>query len=117
MTMRRLGDIVLSLVLLALCLPVLVVAAFAVWLDQSGSPLLRQERLTRDGRKVSVFRLRTTLATVFGPRPTPLGKFLRRWNVHEIPQLLNVLNGELSLIGGAAVDGPVLKKVFALRDP
>jgi len=114
MTLRRLGDIVLSLVLLV----VLVLSVLAVWLDQTAVPFFRADRLMRDGRKVSVLRIRTTRSTRFGPRPTPLGAFLHHWHVDEVPQLLNVLTGELSLVGhGAEIDARGLKKVFALRDP
>ena len=118
MTVRRLSDIVLSLVLLFVCLPAFVLAGAAVWLD-IGAPLVRQERITRDGRRIWAFRLRTTRPTHFGPRGTPLGEFLSRLHLDEIPQLLNVLNGDLSLVGRepAFIDGIGRKKVFALREP
>jgi len=117
MTVRRLSDIVLSLALLLVCLPTLVLAAFAVWLDQKVFPFCREERLTRTGRRIRVFRLRTTRPTRFGSRRTPLGEFLERLHLDEIPQLLNVLTGEMSLAGEAvSIDALDLKKVFALRD-
>jgi len=118
MTVRRLGDIVLSLVLLLACLPVLILAGLAVGLEQTAAPLFREVRLTRRGGTVSVFRFRTTRPTRFGPRTTRVGVFLRRWHLDEVPQLVNVLTGELSLVGGGTrIDASELKKVFALRDP
>ena len=119
MTVRRLSDIVLSLILLFICLPTFALAGLAVWLEQAGAPFFRQERVTRDGRKVMVYRLRTTRSTHFGPRATPLGEFLHRLHLDEIPQLFNVLNGDLSLVGGgpAFIDDAGRKKVFALRQP
>ena len=118
MTVRRLSDIVLSLVLLFVCLPAFALAGAAIWLD-AGAPLFRQERITRDGRRIWAFRLRTTRPTHFGPRATTLGEFLSRLHLDEIPQLLNVLNGDLSLVGRepAFIDGIGRKKVFALREP
>jgi len=118
MTVRRASDIVLSLVLLLVCLPTIALTAFAVWLDQRTFPLCREERLTRSGQVVSVFRLRTARATHFGARRTPLGEFLQRWHLDEIPQLFNVLTGELSLVGEAGlIEALDRKKVLALRDP
>jgi lipopolysaccharide/colanic/teichoic acid biosynthesis glycosyltransferase len=118
MTIRRLSDIVLSLVLLFVCLPAFALAGAAVWLD-IGAPLVRQERITRDGRRIWAFRLRTTRPTHFGSRATTLGEFLSRLHLDEIPQLLNVLNGDLSLVGRepAFIDWIGRKKVFALREP
>ena len=118
MTVRRLSDIVFSLVLLFVCLPAFALAGAAIWLD-AGAPLFRQERITRDGRRIRVFRLRTTRPTLFGPRRTPVGEFLNRLHLDEIPQLLNVLNGDLSLVGRepAFIDEIGRKKVFALREP
>lgn len=119
MTVRRLSDIALSLALLLVCLPVFALSAIAVWLDQASVPFLRQERVTRDGRRIAVFRLRTSRSTRFGSRSTPLGDFLRAWHLDEIPQLINVLTGELSLLGNKPdfIDEIGRTKVFALRDP
>jgi lipopolysaccharide/colanic/teichoic acid biosynthesis glycosyltransferase len=119
MRVRRIGDVILGLVLLLACLPAFAFATLAVWLDAAAMPFERQERITRGGRRVSVFRLRTSRQTRFGPRDTVLGAFLRRWHLDEIPQLLNVLTGELSLIGGQPgfIDELGGKKAFVLRDP
>lgn len=119
MTLRRLSDIVLSLVLLIVCLPTFAVAGIAVCLEQARTPFFRQERIARDGKIVSVYRLRTSRLTHFGPRITPLGNFLHKLHLDEIPQLFNVLNGELSLVGRqpAFIDEIGRKKVFALREP
>jgi lipopolysaccharide/colanic/teichoic acid biosynthesis glycosyltransferase len=119
MTVRRVGDIVLSLILLTVCLPTVVMVGIAVWLEQASAPFFRQERMTRDGKTVRVYRVRTSRPTHFGPRITPLGDFLRKMHLDEIPQLFNVLNGDLSLVGRqpAFIDDIGRKKVFALREP
>lgn len=119
MTVRRMSDIILALVLLFVCLPVLLLSCFAVWIAMSASPLTRVERVTREGRIVGVYRLRTTVDTAYGQRITDLGAFLRLAYLDQIPLLLNVLNGDLSLLGDKAVVGGALgsKSLLALREP
>jgi lipopolysaccharide/colanic/teichoic acid biosynthesis glycosyltransferase len=118
MTLRRMSDIILALVLLFVCLPVLLVSCFAVWVVLLASPLSRVERVTRDGRIVGIYRLRTTVDTAYGPRVTELGAFLRHAHLDHIPQLFNVLNGDLSLLGDKTVvdDGLGSKRLLALRE-
>jgi lipopolysaccharide/colanic/teichoic acid biosynthesis glycosyltransferase len=119
MTVRRMSDILLALVLLFVCLPVLLLSCIAVWIALSASPITRVERVTREGRIVSVYRLRTTVDTAYGPRITKLGAFLRHVYLDQIPLLFNVLNGDLSLLGDKAVMGGTLasKSLLALREP
>jgi len=115
---RRLSDVLLGLVLLIVCLPAFALAAAAVWLDQMLPPLVTEERLTRQGRRLRLFRFRTFRPGVFGARITPLGDFLHRWHIDEIPQLINVVTGELTFVTeGRGLNADVnRKKVFALRD-
>lgn len=119
MTARRMSDILLALVLLVVCFPVLLLSCIAVWIAQSTSPLARVERVTRDGRIIAVYRLRTTIDTAYGPRITELGAFLRQVYLDQIPLLFNVLNGDLSLLGDKTVVGGTLgsKSLLALREP
>jgi lipopolysaccharide/colanic/teichoic acid biosynthesis glycosyltransferase len=98
---RRMGDIALGSVLLFVCLPALAIASFAVWFEGVGSPFLRQERLTRDGRAVGILKLRTTRATGI----TRTGAFLRRSHIDHLPLLFNVLKGDISLMGPLFADG------------
>jgi len=101
-----------SLLLLGLCLiPVLPVLALLVRLYGGKGPvLLRQERMTLDGKTFQIFKFRTMVdeaekatgpvfATSDDPRRTGIGGFLRRHNLDELPQLLNVLLGDMSLVG------------------
>ncbi len=113
---RRVGDIVLGSVLLFVCLPALAMASLAVWFERAGSPFLRQERVTHDGRTVGIFKLRTTRATAFGPRITRTGDFLRRSYIDHLPLLINVLKGDLSLTGPRPVFADVENPSFALRE-
>ena len=101
-----------SLLLLGLCvIPVLPVLALLVRLYGGKGPvLLRQERMTLDGKTFQIFKFRTMVdeaerntgpvfATSDDPRRTPIGSWLRRHNLDELPQLLNVLLGDMSLVG------------------
>jgi lipopolysaccharide/colanic/teichoic acid biosynthesis glycosyltransferase len=85
--------------LLLLCLPTLAMVSVLVWLDHAGLPFQRQDRVTRDGRTIGLFKLRTTRATAFGPRLTRTGDLLRRSRIDHLPLLINVLKGDLSLTG------------------
>jgi lipopolysaccharide/colanic/teichoic acid biosynthesis glycosyltransferase len=108
--LRRLVDIVVSLLALVLTAPVLALAALAIRLESPGEVIYRQRRVGRDGEPFDVLKLRTMvqgaehigagLAIDAGdPRVTRVGAILRRTSLDELPNLLNVLNGEMSLIG------------------
>ena len=103
-------DYGLAAALLVVALPVCAVAAAAIRLDSGGPVLYRQRRVGRGGREFMMYKLRTMRADAedkTGPvlarsgddRVTSVGRFLRATRIDEIPQLLNVLNGTMSLIG------------------
>ncbi|MGN6514331.1 MAG: TIGR03013 family XrtA/PEP-CTERM system glycosyltransferase [Rhizomicrobium sp.] len=106
---KRVLDIVLSLVLLAVCLPIFAVACLAIWVEGGGAIFYRQERLTRGNRVFWLYKLRTMRpdaekdgarwAAKADDRITRVGKFLRRTRIDEIPQILNILKGDMSLVG------------------
>lgn len=107
--LKRTLDVAVSLALLAAALPFLAVAALAVKLQDGGPVLYHQTRVTRDGRAFRIMKLRTMLvnaeakgatwAAERDPRITAIGRFLRRTRLDELPQLLNVLAGDMSLVG------------------
>jgi putative colanic acid biosynthesis UDP-glucose lipid carrier transferase len=106
---KRAMDVLVSLFLLIALLPLLVLVAIAIKLTSSGSVLYRQERRGFNGREFLICKFRSMTVTEDGrsmtparsgdPRITPLGRFLRRSSIDELPQLLNVLKGEMSLVG------------------
>jgi len=107
--LKRSVDLVLSLVALALLLPVLLLVAMAIKLDSSGPVFYSQVRVGRRGRTFRMLKFRSMAAeadrlgpplTASGdPRVTRVGKFLRLLKLDELPQLLNVVKGDMSLVG------------------
>ncbi len=103
----RAADVVLALAGLALSLPVLAIAGFAVALSSKGPVLFRQERVGRHGVRFLLLKLRTMHFDAAGPavtaggdpRVTSVGRLLRRSKIDELPQLWNVLRGEMALVG------------------
>lgn len=107
---KRLLDIALAVLILLLTLPVTMLTAVALGFAGGGSVLFQQDRVGRHGRVFRVFKFRTmvheaeaatgpVLANPSDPRITPLGRLLRRTRIDEIPQLVNVLLGDMSLVG------------------
>ena len=117
---KRCLDVTVSAVLLIALLPLLALLALAIRLDSPGSPIFRQTRIGRGGRPFDFFKFRSMrvgaetqradLAAlnerdgpVFkmkrDPRITRVGRVLRRWSLDELPQLWNVLRGDISLVG------------------
>ena len=106
---RRALDVAVSGTLLLAAAPVLGVLALAVRATSPGPAFFRQERVGREGRPFRLLKLRTMVADAAArggvltapgdARVTRLGAVLRRWKLDELPQLLNVLRGDMSLVG------------------
>jgi sugar transferase (PEP-CTERM system associated) len=107
--LKRLVDIVISLLILGLSLIALLPAMAAVWLQDRGPIFYAQNRVTLGGRTFRILKLRTmrtdsekagaVWAAAGDARVTRIGRFLRRSRIDELPQLLNVLKGDMSLVG------------------
>src|SRR5205814_10331384 len=107
---RRAFDVVVAGSALAFSSPVLAAAILAIRLESPGHPIYRQRRVGRDGRAFDVLKLRTMVQGAEGmgagmavnegdPRITRVGAILRRYSIDEIPNLVNVLRGDMAIIG------------------
>jgi len=106
---KRSFDILFSLAVLILLSPVFIIIALAVKLSSPGSVLFKQDRYGLDGRPIGVYKFRSmsvtenadkvTQATKNDSRITPVGNFLRRTSLDELPQFFNVLIGNMSVVG------------------
>ncbi len=107
---RRAFDIAVAAIGLVLGAPLLLAAIVAIRLESKGHPIYRQRRVGRDGRPFDVLKLRTMVAGAESigaglavnegdERITRVGALLRRWSLDELPNLVNVLRGEMAIIG------------------
>ena len=108
--LKRTFDVLVSFVLLALCSPLFLLVAILIRLDSRGPIFFRQERVGIDGKQFEMLKFRSmkteaetesgpVFATADDPRRTVIGAFLRKTSLDELPQLWNVLKGEMSLVG------------------
>ncbi|HUK68409.1 MAG TPA: sugar transferase [Streptosporangiaceae bacterium] len=107
--LKRGLDVILAAILLACTLPVMLIACVAIMLDSPGPSFYLQWRSGRAGRPFRIVKLRTMVAGAdrvgpkltqeADPRVTRVGRVLRRWSLDEMPQLVNVLAGQMSLVG------------------
>ena len=108
--LKRTGDIVISLTMLIILLPAIAIIAVAIKLDSNGPVLFSQERIGRNRKSYMAYKfrsMRTDAEKYTGPvwarenddRITRIGGFMRKWRIDEIPQLWNVLKGEMSFVG------------------
>ena len=106
---KRVLDILFSLLLLILAIPFILIIGFIIVLDSPGSPLFLQERVTKYGKRFRIVKFRTmiddadhkgTEVTVSAdPRITKIGNFLRKFRLDEVPQLINILLGQMTFVG------------------
>jgi lipopolysaccharide/colanic/teichoic acid biosynthesis glycosyltransferase len=117
---KRVFDVLLCVLLLPIVVPVLLICALAVRLDTPGPVVFMQDRTGRHGRRFRMFKFRTMVQNAEelkaklqhlnilpppdfkipdDPRITRVGRFLRKTSLDELPQIINVLRGEMSLVG------------------
>lgn len=108
--LKRAFDIVFSIIVIILSSPVMLLSAIAIKLYDGGPVLYKQKRLTIDEKEFYIYKFRSMIADAEkkggfqlaaddDPRITPVGKFLRKIRMDELPQLFNILKGEMSVVG------------------
>lgn len=106
--LKRLIDFFAALLLLPIVIPVLLIACLAIKLDSEGSAFYNQTRMGYQGRTFTMYKLRSMRSDMKGrgftegeddPRITRVGAFIRKYRIDELPQIFNVLKGEMSFIG------------------
>jgi len=117
---KRLFDLTLVMLAMPVLLPVFLILAFGIWLQDRHSPLFVQKRIGLGGKPFNIYKFRTMLPNAAeileqikhlnevewpafkmknDPRVTPIGKILRRTSLDELPQIINVIKGNMSLVG------------------
>ena len=108
---KRIADIIFSFLVLVLLMPIWLVVASIIVLNSPGNPIFMQERVGLGGKTFTLYKFRTMISDAFKYgkgfyfdgeddwRITPVGKVLRKLSLDEIPQLFNVLKGDMSIIG------------------
>lgn len=107
---KRLMDVTISLIILALGLPVWMLVALAIKIDSHGPVLYKQQRVGKDGKEFTIYKFRSMVedaeshsgpkwAEKADPRITRVGNLIRRARIDEVPQFFNVLIGDMSLVG------------------
>jgi O-antigen biosynthesis protein WbqP len=119
---KRLGDILLAILLLLLLLPIYILLALIIRLQDGGSAIFKHKRVGRNGQEFLFFKFRSMPISTPNVESrdtqklqiTPFGKFIRRTNLDELPQFYNVLKGDMSFIGPRPPI-PSQKKLIEMR--
>jgi exopolysaccharide biosynthesis polyprenyl glycosylphosphotransferase len=132
--LKRAFDLAISAIALVVLAPVLLVVAAAIRLTSPGPVLFRQQRVTKDGRAFTVYKFRTMVANAESlldeatisqayykdrddPRLTSIGGFLRASSLDEVPQLWNVIRGDMSLVGPRPLAKDQVEANLELMEP
>ena len=122
--LKRIGDIILSLIAIILFSPIIVITAICIKAEDHGPILYKQCRLTKDGKKFNIYKFRSmrTDAEKDGvarlstgendDRITKVGRFIRKVRIDEIPQLFNILAGDLTIVGPRAERPEIAKEYY-----
>lgn len=129
---KRAVDLLVSVITLAITSPIFLILAVIIKLDSKGPVFFIQERVGKNGKPFKFFKLRTMVdnaeeiglkqgASESDPRITKIGKFLREWTIDESPQFINILRGDMSLVGPRPLSAynkgntPEMKKLWQKR--
>jgi len=120
--MKRIVDLVMALTIFLLTWPFMILTALAVKLESAGPALFKQERIGQDGRPFTLMKFRSmradaekatgaVWATEDDPRITKVGRFIRKTRLDELPQLFNVMRGQMSLVGPRPERDPFVRQL------
>lgn len=109
---KRILDLLFSFIIISVLLPILLVIAILILKTSKGKIFFTQERIGKDGSPFLIYKFRTMTTNtrsikrvlLSDPEVTSVGRFLRRFKLDEIPQLLNVIKGDMSIIGPRPID-------------
>lgn len=117
---KRIFDFVIALIMLVILIPVFVVIAILIAKDSQGGIFYRQERVTQYGKKFRIFKFRTMVANADqigsqvtvnnDTRVTKIGRILRKYRLDELPQLINIVLGDMSFVGTRPESSYYVKK-------
>lgn len=107
---KRFCDLVLSLIGIIILSPIFLIVALAIKIDSRGPVLFKQDRIGKDGKVFKIYKFRSMIVGAENtgsknysfkgdPRVTKVGKFIRATSIDELPQLINIIKGEMSIIG------------------
>jgi len=107
---KRIIDIIISLMVMLLLWPIMLLVMLAIVIESPGAPIFKQERIGRNGKTFKIYKFRSmcknaehTGMGVYSDstdeRVTKVGKFIRKTSIDELPQFINIIKGEMSLIG------------------
>lgn len=124
--MKSTLDFSFALLLLLLLIPLFFIVAIVISLDSPGPILFRQNRVGKHGREFSIFKFRTMYtdspqegaspSSDRDPRITRFGRILRKTSMDELPQLLNILRGEMSFVGPRPEQKTIVEQVYSYRE-
>ena len=120
--MRRLVDIVVAGIALGVGLPLLVAVGAAIYAVNPGPVIYRAPRVGRSGRIFTMYKLRTmrgrgrsagsVVTSTVDRRVFPLGRWLRRWKLDELPQMVNIIKGDMSIVGPRPRDPMIVERCY-----
>lgn len=105
---KRIGDVLISLIMLVFLMPLMFVIAVCIRISDHGPAIFTQQRLTKDRKVFTLYKFRSmvpgaeedySLTLAQDPRVTPIGALIRKYRLDELPQLFNVLLGDMSMVG------------------
>ena len=122
--MIRVADLLFSLIGLIVLSPVILIFALLIVIDDFGSPLYIQERVGINGTTFKLLKLRSMknrstgllISTSNDSRITAIGKFIRKYKIDELPQLLNVLMGSMSIVGPRPEVSKYVRYILKLKE-